>query len=695
MKSLYRKFVVGALLLGSAGVLAQATSRGTLASNPATRSLFDAAAKQTEMTLVPLVLRRVDTTGAAQQRLEVELDLLIVGRWLANTTVTDDDLKSTVFLRMAHVQAATDALREHFKTNAPAPFNKAQANASRQLHQLTYDLPATIDATRMDEVCRSVGACVLDIATGEVTNPSQVPLMRPATLPPPRDEIGPAPVRVRTNTVDRSDPARLIPQLAVSQPLRQQLLTTFGMVRQPAENGLSDQDAMQLRQVLNEAIDIAAGLSGNAGVSAEDRTQLEQQLTESLALYGDRRLRDLAKSRINAMSRYRQVLGSITRLNLSEANYKLLAPAFEYAQKTPAESKLVLGSLERFVQFCTAFDKTPTTLTYSANPALARSLQRPYDDSRKSFDSSRAAFLEAVENLGGGAMGGTTSADLNSRLDEMRLSLDVIDSLGQMPQTMDTFSAYKPKPIGGLEKRISKEAATAASPGKGPLRLDAANVLKDLIRVADTARDLEKLTLEGPRLAVYRAYTSKTPEDLTAKWRGNVTDIASQAAAGMPLDQDRIERNERLSPLVASLGRVVDMEAQLQQSGKLQRWADWGIDAKATEQVITPYRSAAAAAFTGFLGDNSDAMRSWVNVQRDRRHQISFVLRSIGGAAELPELPSPLHLAAAKLMTPMNTPKYALQRYFSLASTVLGQVDVDAASADSIRKEIDRRMQQQ
>ena len=277
----------------------------------------------------------------------------------------------------------------------------------------------------------------------------------------------------------------------------------------------------------------------------------------------------------------------------------------------------------------------------------------------------------------------------------MRLALDLIDALQAMPQALDTFAAFKPKPAGGLERRITKEASVAASPGKGPIRQEAAGALKNLIHLAETARELDTLKIEGPQLDAFTAYTKKTPEDIYAKWRGNVTEIISQAASGSPIDAKRIERNESLIPLVQSLAIIVQVETQSRQAATLQRWADWGADPKAVERVLAPYRHAAAGAFLGFLTDSTDAMHAWPAAQKDRRPIINLVLRSIGGAATLPDLASTLQQNCAKLMTPLANNNFALQRYFGLSSAALAGADDDAAAADDIRQALAIRLRNQ
>ena len=395
-----RRFVMlAASALSASLALAQAgrpAANPALAGNRNVALLFSAGRRDIEKQLVPLVLAREASSGPARSRLEAQLDLQVIVRWLSGLKAPDDDRAAVQYLRLQQAQDVVANLTKAFSKDSDAEFNNVQQNAAKQLHQLSYDLPATPGNAQLDEICRNVGLLVMDLAAGEAADPARVPPMRPASLPP---DIQEAVAAIEVEPSAQVEPSRSIPYLSVSKPLRQQLLATLEMIERPAAHNLDADGVRELRQLLDDAVAISAGLAGNAGVSPDDREKLEQQLTEALALASDRRLRDMGTQRIADMARYRQVLGSITKLNLSDANYRLLAPAFEYAQKTPGESKQVLASVERFVAYCTIFDRMPATITYAAKPAIARTVQRPYDEIRKAFAVSRSEFLAAVESL--------------------------------------------------------------------------------------------------------------------------------------------------------------------------------------------------------------------------------------------------------------------------------------------------------
>ena len=113
--------------------------------------------------------------------------------------------------------------------------------------------------------------------------------------------------------------------------------------------------------------------------------ELERQLGEALALMQDRRLKEIGKRKIEGMGRYRQLLSAIIRLNLSEQNYKLLAPAFELAERSPENARRLIPTVERFVACCAAFDRLPAGLQFGADPASTRLMQKAWDDARAGF----------------------------------------------------------------------------------------------------------------------------------------------------------------------------------------------------------------------------------------------------------------------------------------------------------------------
>ena len=686
-----------------AGVLAQAASaqparppaHNDQAAEPlaaASRPLFAASAAQADGQLVPLVLKRTEFIGQINLRLEAQIDLYVMQRWIALSAPNTDRQAAAAWLRLQQLRQAMAAAQKELSAANSQALNDVQQLACRNLRQLTYDMPAA-DVARMDAICRSAGIALLELGTGEVVNPSQIPVMRPSGLPTLSPVPVPAPLP-RETVAGSGDPADLIPRLSVSPVLRQQLVRTLDAVQRPEAYDLSADEARQLGHVLKDAIDISAGLASNAGVDVAKRMELEQQLAEALALMQDRRLKELGQRKIESMSRYRQVLSAIIRLNLSEQNYKLLAPAFELAERSTEDAKRLIPAIERFVGFCSAYDSMPTTIQCNTDAATSRSIQRAYEDVRKSFETSRNAFLGDVEMLGGTGISTTTAADLETRLEDMGFSMDVIRAMGTMPATLDVLNAFKPRVSGGLERRVAKEATTASARGRNAHYKDAAAVLQQLVRLAAACRDLKAAPLDEPSLALLQQYTKKTAEDLAAKWQANAADVVNAAALGYVLDEQKIQRNELLLGMIQGLPRLVAMESAVGSAGVLQRWADWGLNQSAVDQGVYPTRAAATTALLAFFGDSTQGMRNWEKVRQEQRPAVDFVVRSIAGAAQIPEVKGELEVACAKLLTPLDVTSYALHRRYALAQACLSRADLDAKLAGEIRDSLARAMAQ-
>ena len=664
----------------------------------ASKPLFAAAAARAEEQLVPLVLQRTQFSGGSNLRLEAQIDLYVIQRWIATSTLSTDQQAAAAWLRLAQIRQAMSAAQKDLSPANDQGLTDVQQLAAHNLRQLTYDLPAA-DVAKIDAICRATGISLLEFATGQAVNPSQIPIMRPVNLPTLPQEPSPAP-RPREAAVGSSDPGDLIPKLNVSPVLRRQLVRTLDAVQRPEVYDLTAEEARQLARVLKDAIDISAGLASNAGVDLAKRMELEQQLGEALALLQDRRLKELGQRKIEGMSRYRQVLSAIIRLNLSEQNYKLLAPAFQLAERSPEDAKRLIPAVEKFVAFCSAYDKLPESFQYNTDPAILKALQKAYDDSRKGFEASRSAFLGDVEMLGGTGISNTSTADLESRLEEMQVWMDVVWAMGSMPVSLEVLNTFKPKPPapspapGGLERRIAKEVAIAAAPGKSAARKDAAAVLLRMVRLASGSRELQGAKIEGASLDVLRRYTKKTADDLAAKWQMNVMDVMNAASSGGTLDEGKVQRNELLLGMIQTLPRLAAMEGTAKSAGVLQRWADWGLDDRAVEQGVYPTRAAATAALLAFYGDSTEGMRNWEKVRQEQQPAVSFITRAISGAREIPEVKGELPAACAKLLTPLDVTVYALHRRYAIAQASLARPNLDKNAASDIRDALAKAMAQ-
>ena len=644
---------------------------------PAAHAMLETRGRDSERQLISLVMRRTEVSGDARRRLELQIDLRIIQRWLASAQQTDDAAVIAV-IRLGHLRDVMPLITDHL-TSAKSPLGVLQKEAATRLHQLTFTLPADPSAGQLDSACRNVGQALMQIATDKPIDPAKFPPMRPSRLP----GIDMDDPRAGDNSTTRADSATIIAQLTVGGELRKQLLHTMDMIQRPAWFDLSDDDARQLQDVLRESLDISAGLASNAGVGADKRADMEQRLSESLALFGDKRLRDLAAQRIKTLSRYRQVLATITRLNLPKGTYLPLSPAFVYAQENPASPAQVLGAVEKFAEFSAAYDATPEVLPES-HP-LAKLVAIAYAQSRKSFEQARGIFLYDISKLSANV------GDLAGRLDEMEITVDAVSAIAAAPRIVETFAAFKPRPTGGLERRFVKEATIVASNASISIRKEAARTLAGLVRLDTLARDLDSIQIEPESRKVLEKYSGKTPEDLLAKCRANIGDLINQAAAASPLDRDKLERTASLRTLVSALASAAAIENRLPQANDLARFADWGMDREELDRTLAPSRNAVKQAVAGLLNDQTQPLRALSRVRREQGPILRFVLRNMAGASQIPAMPTALETQCAKLMTPLTSAEFCATRYVSVGLIILNS----QLGADDLRKELNQRISQQ
>ena len=87
-----------------------------------------------------MVIKRTQLSGDARARLDVQLDLHILARWIAGLKPSSDDHAAVLFIRVQQLNAVAGNLQKQFAGNAGnEPINKVQQASARQLHLLTID----------------------------------------------------------------------------------------------------------------------------------------------------------------------------------------------------------------------------------------------------------------------------------------------------------------------------------------------------------------------------------------------------------------------------------------------------------------------------------------------------------------------------------------------------------------------------
>lgn len=681
------------LLLAITGVVCaqqpqqpQTPKPGPLGELKATRGVFRDYTEWLEPQITQRAVRRADLKGAARIRLDLELDLRLLATWAASAQ-GDDEVLSAGHLRMRQILEAMYMLDEQFTDQRAASLTPDQSAALARLHDLTYKLPEPNSIANLDTASKTIGQALLQAVSPASTGANALAAMRPSTVPaapnfaPVEPKAPPPPPQV--------DPERALPTLNVTPALRQQLFQIQQVLRDTEATRTAPAEAQALRRMLHDAIDLASGFSANAAISGEQRIELEQQLTEALALYVDPRTRSIARSRIDGLSQYRSLVRLLGELKLSPQNYQALAPAFNYAQQNPDKAAPVIAALRAFVDMAGKYDAMPREIT--ATGQLTR-LPAMYQEARKTFEQHRSMVLGAVSGLDGTGLLDSTPETLTSAIDDMRLSFDLVGMMGKLTGAADTLNAFKPRPSGGLEKFIAKEAAVAASPTQGPLRADAIHALQDLIALAESARELPQVDFASlPADTLADAGIARVAE-LEPKWKSNVTQMASEAASGTPLDREALQRNQALPKLVASLKMAADLQHTMDGAPLLDRWTDWVGDRATLDLALTPYMSSLNGAVTSFLNDSSAAIKELPKVEYASYPLRTLLVRDLQAGSQLAKLPDGLPAVCGKLATPFN--QFATERYTTLGIVVWARARAggDIAAAETALKLVSRRI---
>lgn len=687
------RWAVTCLLLATAGTsLAAAGDPQTPKTGPmgelrATKVLFRDYAQWLEGQITETAVRRAELKGPARAQADLGLDMRLLCTW-ATTAQGDDEVLAAAFVRLRQMVQATYLLEQYMTEQRMAGLSPEQSAALARLHELTYKLPEPNSIANLDAASKTIGTCILQAVSAEPGAEGGMPSMRPKTLPAtpnfaPPDEVKPATAPARV------DPERLLPTLNVSQALRQQMLQIQQALRQAEAAKAPPAEVLALRRMLYDAIDLASGFSANAAIGGEERMELERKLTEALALYVDPRTRGIARSHLDGLSQYRGLVRTIGELHLSPQSYQLLAPAFNHAQRNPDQAAALLASVREFVDMAGQYENLPKEIVVGAQ--LTR-LTPMYQEARKTFEQHRNLYLGAVSGLDGDALTDSTPETLASALGDMRMSFDVVVAMGKISATVDTLNAYKPRPAGGLERRVVREAAVAASPAQGPVRADGVHALQDLIALADSARELAQIDVAALPVEALAERGITRLDELDAKWKANVAQVASDAAAGSPIDHEVIQRNQALPKVIAALNAAAGMQSTLKNAPLLERWADWDGDSETLGLVLTPYASSLNAAVSGFLNDATGPMKELPKAEYASYPLRTLFVRDLMAGSQLGSLPSGLQGVCARLATPFN--QFGAERFTSLGITVWARARAagDVPSAETALKLVCRRI---
>ncbi len=643
---------------------------------PSPKPMLADRSRDLEHEITSLIMSRPDVAPDQAGLLEFRIDLRILARWFIACAIDakpESEIQVAAYVRGSNVLSLIWTLDESYKKQGVPSFTPAQIDAMARLHQLTFDLPPKVETVAdLDNAARSAGQPLLVILspgksdlTTVTMRPSRVIKATPTSAPIPSGLPGapasssPAPVTLG----QLSSEAR---QVSVSVPLRKQLIALADRASAVARQPGQEKESAALLTALAQAMDLARGLQSNTGVSAENRNEIEAQLAEGVALFQDIRTRSAGQARLDGLAQYRQTLARIGRMNLPPDISKQFAPLWVWVQENPEAGQKLLATMERFVELSMRFSaRQQNAKTSSVGP-----YRQAADDLAKLFQSAQGDFVDEAATLGSNQMVEADPQQLQKHVEEMRRAIDLIEQLDSIPQTIQTLNAYKPKPAGGLEKRVDNAVKVLGATGKSDERDAADKLLAEISRLAQTVNDI----------SARRSSASDVPSNVAdayaggsglgafdARWRGVAGELASQLAATGSMDRGKMQRLGAAGAMIDGLRAAGDAEAALGKLPVLQRWADWAITTDQIERVLQPYREVTSQAFAGFASGNSDQIDRWLRLRPRYGALLAFIGRSGQYIDQCNTLLSGPAAEAMKLLTKFDGAPFDTTRYASLA----------------------------
>jgi hypothetical protein len=676
---------------------------------PSARSMIAPQVASLEDDLAQLVQKRDSAAAATLPWMDIQIDSRIFLHWLLAQSAAGREYDSeqiTGYLHAASMQSVLTIVDDYASKQSAAP-NAVQTVGLSRLHDLTFQLKHADGTAGIDKACADVAQDVLIAITpmnGGDRLPALVP-MRPAVSPASAPaEVSP-PGQSGPKSID--DLAALARQASVSPPLRRQLIAMANLAQQAQADSSHPQESQTLSAELSDALDLVAGLQANTAVTTDERGQIEKQLCDALALFDDPRMRDAGRSRLAPLGQYRLLLDRVQKMQLPPELKDALSPALTWAHDNPDHGDKVLSALEKFVRLHLAHDAKPQQPGEYAALRPNDPLRRAYESVNKQFIKADAEFLSATANIdaavGSGVEsnstrdGGNTSAPsgpeaLDDRAAEMARLEDLLDVLGALPKTIETLDSYKPRPTGGIERRVNSMLSTIDSPIKSPAREEASRQLLDLHKLASLANQLANQPVDQIPPAVAQSYSGDQIAGLQTKWKSMVIEMSGAFSANQPIDSGRLDRLKAASGLLDALGPAADMEAAIANPDGLAKWADWLMTPQQIHAMIEPYRQATSQAFTGFISDNPDALAEFARLRPRYEPMMALIARAGGYAGACAQLPDGTLGLIARLATPYAKAPFADQRFASFIAAIAASASDDPESNETAATIISSRI---
>ncbi len=635
------------------------------AADPIAKSTLMSRASLLEGEIASLMEHAGETADAGTN---AQIDLRIVARWMASRAAEsgEGDFAACADLRARGLLTAADLLGARLRKAAVSP---AEAEALKRLHEMTYKLADLRGVGQLDDTCRNVAASLIPFAGALGTDVKALPPMRPQPMEEARDPQGRVPRTL-------GELAAKGKELSVSQPLRKQLLALANLASGAASDPNRQAEAAGLYSMLADVTDLAEGLQSNTAVDPDARNRTEWELTQALLLFNDVRTRQAGQARIDALGKYRDTVGRVQRLHLPADLQQQLMPAFVWAREHGEAGQRALGTIETYAQLCTRLDSRRGDVTLPPNETKAR------QELMSALETARTAFVSDASHLGDG-MRSVKPEALQKHIGSMRRWLEAVDSIESLPAAMKLFTtSYRPKPFGGLEKRVAG-AVAASAPSTQPsgnsgygARESSDPFLQNLVQLYRLANELEHPTTGKLDAEVVRQYTDGRLAEFDEARRGKIAEQLDSAAGGREISGQMLAELESARGLMEVLKSGGQLESAIRGGDPLRRWVDWQLAPAQIRAVLAPYREATAAAFAGYTEGKSVPMARWAASRNRFGPIIALLTRVSAYSTQCADLPADLPGAIAMLATPMEGQPFANERWASFligASASLGR----------------------
>ncbi len=623
-------------------------------------AFLDERLERLDRELAATAIQRAQVPPDQVARIDLEIDLRILQRWTWDqmSKAQSADLQCALYARGLALEHAAEQVRHYLAARPGLPPAPTQTAAMARLHELTFTLEDLEDMAALDKIARHMGAALLEVVAEQPVDLRTIPPMRPRPLP--------RPTRQREQQDDAPPtPGELIQHahlMTVSQPLRAQLVAVGRAAEEAAGIPQMREEADRLHKLLIEATELAEGLASNTAVAPEERMRLESQLTEALALSADRRLKSAGDARMAALRPYRQTLTRVGRLQLTPEQRTRLAAALNYAQNNPDQADAVFSALDRHRHLQERYRALPPESP--SEPHLRRAI----DELRRQFGQSDGQFYEVAARMGAGGIFASTPEELAGELEHMQRSMELLEILHRLPQLVQALAEYRPRPPGGLERRVATAAVAAAAVVDNAQRQTNEAALRGIAQLGTLAEELARQPLSSLDASQAQPFTGGQAAAFDERWRGLVQELASAAASGAVLDPDKLDRLRQFKRIIDGVRDGIELVRGEVNWAALSRWADWTMHPDDFTSMLTPLqhelRTAVEAVASGQGHDLGGFQR-----RRDRYAPIiAFVRRANQYADQVGQLPTGLTGSCAKLMTPMAGQPFATERFAGLAT---------------------------